>query len=44
MSSLAAVLIALFDGLAIQWLINPEGVPTTDQIVAALAALARADG
>lgn len=38
--AMSSVLIALFDGLAIQWLINPDNTPTPDQIVASLVALA----
>ncbi len=40
--ALASVLIALFDGLAIQWLLDPEAAPDAEQVIGALGALAGA--
>jgi AcrR family transcriptional regulator len=37
----ASLLIAIFDGLLIQWLVDPEHAPTGEQLVDAFAALAR---
>lgn len=37
--NIATVLIALFDGLALQWLLDPERIPSADQILDALDAL-----
>ena len=39
---LAAVLLALFDGLALQWLLAPDGVPDADDVTRALALLGEA--
>ncbi|GAA3754395.1 TetR/AcrR family transcriptional regulator [Salinactinospora qingdaonensis] len=36
---LASVLLALFDGLALQWLLAPDQVPHADQVVRALGLL-----
>lgn len=38
-TGLASTLMALFDGLAIQWLLDPEGAPSAEQAVGSLAAL-----
>lgn len=42
--ALASTLIALFDGLAIQWLIDPRETPTAEQVLASLAALGQLAG
>ncbi|MQA86084.1 MAG: TetR family transcriptional regulator [Streptosporangiales bacterium] len=39
---LASVLLALFDGLAIQWLMDPDRVPSADRAVRSLRILASA--
>ncbi len=40
-SALASTLIALFDGLAIQWLINPDAAISAEQVLASLATIGR---
>ncbi|WP_017618233.1 TetR/AcrR family transcriptional regulator [Nocardiopsis gilva] len=40
--SLASVLLALFDGLTVQWLMAPGRIPDADQIVRALALVSAA--
>lgn len=37
--ALASALIALFDGLAIQWLLDPRALPAADELVTALGRL-----
>ncbi|SHG32040.1 transcriptional regulator, TetR family [Jatrophihabitans endophyticus] len=37
--AVAAVVIATCDGLAMQWLLDPEGVPSSDEVGAGLAAV-----
>ncbi len=37
----SSLLIALFDGLAIQWLLAPERAPSPEQVIGSLAALAQ---
>ncbi len=39
---LASVLIALFDGLAVQWLLDDERVPSADEVTASLELMAAA--
>jgi AcrR family transcriptional regulator len=41
-NSLASILIALFDGLAVQWLLDPESTPDAEQTTRALDVLATA--
>jgi AcrR family transcriptional regulator len=36
--ALASSLVALFDGVMVQWLINPAGVPAAEQLLSALGA------
>lgn len=35
--AMASLLVAIFDGLVVQWLLDPAATPTGDQLVAALA-------
>jgi AcrR family transcriptional regulator len=40
----ASLLIAVFDGLLIQWLIDPENAPTGEDLTSAFAGLANVEG
>lgn len=37
--TLAAVLVAVFDGLMVQWLLDPDALPSTERLASALAPL-----
>ncbi len=41
-AGVASVLLALFDGLAIQWLMDPQRAPTTDEVMRSLDLIAAA--
>ncbi len=41
MINLASILIALFDGLALQWVLSPDGVPDADSLMSSLDLLAQ---